>query len=122
MMKRKDIVTLVVLFTLLVLTLISTVIALFSINKTKKDNGSEKFIYADHEFVEIETWDEKDNTGLAYDEYTKIIYMFSTVDGVRQYTPYYVMDEDNKPVVSVFTDYEPDAEDTEDEVSEFVEP
>ena len=57
-----------------------------------------------HEFVELEAWDEKDLTGLSYDSKTKIIYMFTTVNGVRIYEPYYVMNGDNEPIIGVIHD------------------
>lgn len=57
-----------------------------------------------HEFIEIEAWDENDLTGLAYDSKTKIIYMFTTVNGVRIYEPYYVMNGDNEPIIGVIHD------------------
>ena len=49
-----------------------------------------------------------DNSGLCYDKATKIIYMYST-DGLDSsknnlvsYSPYYVMDSDNNPVIGVY--------------------
>ena len=63
----------------------------------KTETEPELYGAVDHEFVEIVAWDEKDLTGIAYDSDTKIIYMFTTVDGARLYTPYYVMNEDNEP-------------------------
>ena len=66
----------------------------------EKDNKSVE--YVNHEFIELEAWDEKDLTGLSYDSVTKIIYMFTTVKGVRIYEPYYVMNGDNEPVVGVY--------------------
>lgn len=84
---------------------------------TETETEPELYGVVDHEFVEIVAWDEKDLTGIAYDSDTKIIYMFTTVDGARLYTPYYVINEDNEPVIGVYDDTEEEYE-FEDTVGE----
>ena len=57
------------------------------------------------QFVILDRFD--DYSGLCYDIDTKIIYMYSaspTYSGwrVMSYTPYYVMDTNNEPVIAVY--------------------
>lgn len=56
-------------------------------------------------FAKLEEWNSA--SGLCYDRDTKIIYIYSLSGsfnslGCYSYTPYYVMNTDNEPVVAVF--------------------
>ena len=109
----------IVVFAVFMLVWFMILLSWLAFDNTENEKTTEPELYGvvDHEFVEIVAWDEKDLTGIAYDSDTKIIYMFTTVDGARLYTPYYVMNEDNEPVIGVYDDTKEEYE-YEDTVSE----
>lgn len=67
--------------------------------------GREKIM--DNQFILLEEFSSE--CGLCYDKDTHIIYIYKWTDGVN-YSPYYVMDTDNNPVIAVYNGDECDEE------------
>ena len=53
----------------------------------------------DNQFIKLEEFNSE--CGLCYDKDTHIIYIYKWTHG-RNYSPYYVMDTNNNPVIAVY--------------------
>ena len=60
-----------------------------------------KYTCISSQFTTLEEWNEV--SGLCYDNDTKIIYTYSKLEGEGYtYTPYYVLDTNDEPVVAIY--------------------
>lgn len=94
-----------IIITLVIAAVCSTVFSLklSSIGSTAKNSDE---VVLSSQMEPLTKYDA--NSGLCYDKATKIIYMYSadsldsSKNNLVSYSPYYVMDSDNNPVIGVY--------------------
>jgi hypothetical protein len=74
-------------------------------NKEKEQAHEIRFLNLSSQMVWLEKFD--GNSGLCYDKDTKIIYIYSSnrtysYSNTVSYSPYYVMDVNNNPIIAIY--------------------